>query len=113
MSGAIDDFVRLLLETDWAMGRGESIRILEVDASSLGESPPVLRLLAVIGGSLNPNRWRLALELGQEEIADLADHSYRHAMAHVVVPANVMEWWDTKDNLVVISAEEDTGKDLG
>jgi hypothetical protein len=34
-------------------------------------------------------------------------------MADVVVPANIMEWWDTRDNPVVISAEEDAEKDLG
>jgi hypothetical protein len=105
----IDDFVRQLLETDWPMGSGESIRILEVDASSLEASPPELRLLVLIGGSggsHGPTRWRLTLQFGQEEITALAELSYRHAMATVVVPANVMESWHTRQNPVVVGAEE-------
>jgi hypothetical protein len=109
----IDDFVRHLLETDWPMGRGKSIRIIEVDVSSLGESAPVLRLLTLIGGSLSPQRWRLALQFDPEDVQGLAEPSYCHAMADVVVPANIMEWWDTRDNPVVISAEEDAEKEPG
>jgi hypothetical protein len=113
MSDAMDDFVELLLETDWPMGRGKSIRIIEVDVSSLGGSPPVLSVLALIGDQLTPKRWRLALQLEPEDIRGLAETSYRHAMADVVVPANIMEWWDTRDNPVVVSAEEDAEKDPG
>jgi hypothetical protein len=113
LSDVIDDFVAHLLATDWSMGGGESIRIVEVDVSSLGESAPVLRLLTLIGGSLSPQRWRLALQFDQEDVRGLAEPSYRHAMARVVVPANIMEWWHTRDNFVVISAEEDADKDLG
>jgi len=111
LSNVIDDFVAHLLETDWSMGGGESIRIVEVDVSSLGESPPVLRLCTVLGDQLSPKRWRLALQLDMEDIEGLAEPSYRHAMADVVVPANIMEWWHTRDNPVVISAEQDAEKD--
>jgi hypothetical protein len=115
LSNVIADFVQHLLETDWSMGRGKSVRIIEVDVSSLGESPPVLRLLTLIGvgGSLGPQRWRLALKFDPEDVQGLAEPSYRHAMADMVVPANIMEWWDTRDNPVVVSAEEDADKDLG
>src|SRR5947207_9942093 len=34
MSDVIADFVRLLLETDWPMGGGQSIRIVQADVSS-------------------------------------------------------------------------------
>ena len=51
---------------------------------------------------------RLALQLDPEDVTALAEPSYRHAMAHAVVPANIMEWWHTKDSSVVVSAEEET-----
>jgi hypothetical protein len=108
MSDVMADFVRLLLKADLPMGKDEHIRIVEPDVSSLGESPPVLRLCAVIGDQLSPKRWRLVLQLDPEDVTALAEPSYRHTMAHAVVPANIMEWWHTRDASVVVSAEEET-----
>lgn len=90
------------------MGEGEHIRIVEADVSHLSTFPPVLGVLALIGDQLSPKRWRLALQLDPEDVGALADPSYRHAMARSVIPANIMEWWHTKEASVVFGAEEDT-----
>jgi len=108
MSDVMADFLRLLLKADWPMGKDEHIRIVEPDVSSLGDSPLVLHLCAIIGNQLSPKRWRLALQLDPEDLRALEDPSYRHAMARTVVPANIMEWWHTKDSWAVVSAEEET-----
>ena len=108
MSDAVVDFVRLLLESDWLLRQDEHIRIAEADASHLCQIPPTLGVLALIGDQLSPERWRLVLQLDPEDVTGLAEPSYRQAMAGTVVPANVMEWWHTKDASVVVSAEEDS-----
>lgn len=108
MLDAVADFVRLLLEGDWLLGQDEHIRIAEADVSHLSNIPPTLGVLALIGDQLSPERWRVVLQLDPEDVTGLAEPSCRRAMAETVVPANIMEWWHTKDPSVVVSAEEES-----
>ena len=93
----------LVREDSFNSTRRPRIRVLSADTSRLLDAPPLLTIDVAIGEAQESEFWELTLRWDVEDVSSWEDPVFRQAMV-VTVWANVMEWWDTRDNPSIVRA---------